>query len=280
MGIIVRAGDVSPEAIGEAVARVLASDEFGSSKRMRRFLSYIVEKSLGGKFDEVREYNTALAVFDREPSFDPATDTIVRVEARRLRQRLAAYYAGAGRLDPVVIEIPKGGYVAVFRNRTETSPEAPAVPTPLWRRPSVRFAGAALLVAAMGLVPWQFSSRFRSRVPHEWQLEGTTLRILDARDRLCWQKRFGPFDPAFGPMVVDKVRIADIDNDGRVEVLFNHLPEGGGTAGGSLLCFEQDGRLRWEFHYGRPGPSGRAPSTPATAAVSSASSSSRASRSC
>lgn len=125
MGITLPAGEVSPEAIGEALARVLASQEFGTSKRLRRFLTYIVEKTVAAELSIVKEYNIALAVFDREATFDPATDTIVRVEARRLRNQLAAYYRGAGQSDPLVIDIPKGGYVPVFRSHCGKGPDAP-----------------------------------------------------------------------------------------------------------------------------------------------------------
>src|ERR1035438_9701332 len=94
MAVIERAGEVSPEAMREAVARVLASSAFGKSKRLRRFFSYVVEKTLAGEFSDIKEYSIALAVFDCAPSFNPATDTIVRVEAGRLRNKLAAYYHG------------------------------------------------------------------------------------------------------------------------------------------------------------------------------------------
>ncbi len=252
MATIEQTGEVSPEAIGKAVTSVLASEEFGKSPRMRKFLSYIVEKSLAGKPDEVREYNIALAVFDRDPSFDPATNTIVRVEARRLRRMLAAYYLGAGRLDPVVIEIPRGGYLSLFRRRhDEGADRAAAKPaSSVKRRAWYRASGIALAAVILGLVYWRAAFLPGSRVPFRWQLEGSTLRVFDSRDRLCWEKHFAAFDPNFGPMVADKALIADIDNDGRVEVLWSNLPEGGGEIVGSLLCFEQNGRLRWEHRYG------------------------------
>jgi serine/threonine-protein kinase len=59
----------------------------------------------------------AVEVFDRKPDYDPKLDAIVRTEAVRLRSRLSAYYAGEGRGDPVIVELPKGGYKPVFRRR-------------------------------------------------------------------------------------------------------------------------------------------------------------------
>ena len=237
MGILVGTGEVSAEEIGRAVARVLASDEFGNSKRLRRFLGYIVEQSLAGEIDGVKEYNIALAVFDREPSFNPATDTIVRVEARRLRQQLAAYYHGAGRADPVAVEMPKGGYLPVFRRRGAVRHWQPR----LWA-----LVGSAIVVS---LIVVALVLRSGGRVPHTWVLDGSTLRILDVHDRLCWEKHFGPFDPG-AALTTDKALIADIDGDGRQEVLFNLPPRN--EEGGSLLCFEQDGALRWQHRYGEP----------------------------
>ena len=151
MAAIERAGEVTPEAMREAVARVLASGVFGHSKRLRRFFSYVVEKTLAGEFNDIKEYSIALAVFDRDPSFNPATDTIVRVEAGRLRTKLAAYYHGPGCHDPVVIDLPRGGYVAEFRARGEESP-AGAVRRFFHRPASYGRAGGVLMVLLAGLL--------------------------------------------------------------------------------------------------------------------------------
>ncbi|HZQ53981.1 MAG TPA: hypothetical protein VFB14_17395 [Bryobacteraceae bacterium] len=100
------------------LARVLQSREFQDSGRMCRFLRFTVEATLAGKADELKEYSIAVAVFDREPDFDPRTDPVVRSEARRLRSKLASYYANEGVHDELVIEVPKGGYVPQFRERS------------------------------------------------------------------------------------------------------------------------------------------------------------------
>jgi hypothetical protein len=216
---------------------------------MRDFLQYIVDKSLAGSLAELREYNIALSVFERDPSFDPATNTIVRVEARRLRRMLAAYYAAAGRLDPVVIEIPKGGYVPSFRNRLDPEPAAAGARIgKLWL---LRLGlGLAVVATILGLIYERAVWLPGSRVPATWRIDGTTLRVADAVNRPCWEKHFGKFDANFDVLVADKAMIADIDGDGRVEVLFNHVPAGEEGSGGSLQCYEQCGGLRWEHHYG------------------------------
>ena len=84
---------------------------------MCRFLRFTVETTLAGKADELKEYSIALAVFDRDPDFDPRSDPVVRSEARRLRSKLTSYYANEGAQHELVIEMPKGGYVPQFRER-------------------------------------------------------------------------------------------------------------------------------------------------------------------
>src|ERR1035438_9786057 len=265
MAAIERAGEVTPEAMREAVASVLASGVFGHSKRLRRFFSYVVEKTLAGEFNDIKEYSIALAVFDRDPSFNPATDTIVRVEAGRLRTKLAAYYHGPGCHDPVVIDLPRGGYVAEFRARGQESPagavrprggyvaefrargqESPAgAVRRFFHRPaSYGRAGGVLMVLLAGLLLWRLFPG--PRIPHAWTVEGSTLRVVDAAGRFCWEKHFPLFDVSFSSQVVDKALIGDIDQDGRIEVLFNLLPGDGGAVAGSLLCFDQSGHQRWK----------------------------------
>ena len=66
----------------------------------------------------------AVEVFGRDAGYDPKIDGIVRTEAMRLRTRVDKYYANEGSLDPVVIELPKGGYRPVLRQRTTAAPAA------------------------------------------------------------------------------------------------------------------------------------------------------------
>ena len=93
---------------------------------MSRFLRLAVIETLEGRSDDLKEYRLGLEVFDREPSFDPGADPIVRVEARRLRAKLAKYYGGEGRYDDIVVDLPKGGYAACFRRREISAAEPPA----------------------------------------------------------------------------------------------------------------------------------------------------------
>ena len=91
--------------------RILASPCFVQSERQRRFLKFIVTESLAGRTDRLKGYSIAVEVFDRDVSFDPGIDAIVRVEAARLRGKLREYYEREGRTDPVRFDLPKGGYL-------------------------------------------------------------------------------------------------------------------------------------------------------------------------
>ena len=118
--------DVPPDAIREQVERILASDGFLRSRRIKSFLRFVVEETLAGRADRLKAYTIGLEVFGRDESFDPSVDPIVRVEAGRLRQRLKAYYLEQGRDDPIEIEIPKGGYVPTCRLSPGAAPAAPS----------------------------------------------------------------------------------------------------------------------------------------------------------
>lgn len=81
---------------------------------MRRFLRVTVERTLNGATDQLKEFSLGHDVFDRGEDYDPRTDSIVRVEARRLRKKLRAYYEGEGLLDRIVIEFHPGTYIPRF----------------------------------------------------------------------------------------------------------------------------------------------------------------------
>ena len=112
-------GGVSAQQVREECARVVASSAFVQAPTLARLLSYLVDQTLAGSADGLKEFAVGLEVFGRGPSFDPRLDTIVRAHARRLRQRLAEYYAADGRDSAVILELPKGHYVVQARNATD-----------------------------------------------------------------------------------------------------------------------------------------------------------------
>ena len=111
---------VEQEAVRAHVARITASDLFAGAGRLCRFLLFTVESKLDGRESDVKEYVLGREVFDRGNDYDTRLDPIVRVEARRLRARLAEYYSGPGRDEPLRLEYPKGSYVPVFSSVAAT----------------------------------------------------------------------------------------------------------------------------------------------------------------
>lgn len=107
--------------------RIRSSAEFVRSERMVRFLEVTVRHAVESRGGRLTERQLGCEVFDRPQDWDPSVDTIVRSEARRFRSKLEQYYERQGRLDPIRICIPKGGYLAEFQIRT-SPPEDSAVP--------------------------------------------------------------------------------------------------------------------------------------------------------
>jgi serine/threonine-protein kinase len=120
-----------------ALEQVVKSKAFRQLDRLQRFLTYIVEEALQGRGDQLKEYPVGVEVFGRDTSFDPRMDPIVRVQARRLRLRLATFYAEEGQNAPVVIELPKGGYTPTFRATEQAMPARKIVSAALVSRNTI-----------------------------------------------------------------------------------------------------------------------------------------------
>ncbi len=105
---------VEPSDVRECLSRILANGEFAASDKLRRFLEHVVEETLAGLKDRIKQFALAHTIFRRGEDFDPQTDPVVRIHASRGRRALDHYYATAGRADPVRISMPKGGYRADF----------------------------------------------------------------------------------------------------------------------------------------------------------------------
>ena len=113
------ASNLVPEkAVRLHLDRVLGSPTFHQVDRLKRFLAFITLEAIAGRSDQLKEYVIGVQVFSKEESFDPRTDPIVRVQARRLRARLVRYYRDEGQNDEILIELPKGGYAPVFKRRS------------------------------------------------------------------------------------------------------------------------------------------------------------------
>lgn len=162
------------EEVRSAVDRITASEIFHRSERLCRFLRFVVERAVAGRAQELKEYLIGVEVFGKGPDFDPRLDSVVRVEARRVRAKLDEYYRTEGASDAVRIRLPKGGYVPVFGWATKAlpepvydyaleddQPETVEMPAPYRRRLAVAvFAVVAL--AAIGMWAWLGRGLFRS----------------------------------------------------------------------------------------------------------------------
>src|ERR1043165_3318680 len=142
--------DLEPQAVRRQLERALASTNFVRSERQSRFLRFVVERHLEGRDDELKESVIALEVFGNR-DYDPNQDSTVRTEAGRLRARLAEYYAGNGAADPLIIQLPKGGYVPVFHRADERHvPRKRPLPRRWWI-----VSVTALAIALSGIGWWR-----------------------------------------------------------------------------------------------------------------------------
>ncbi|MGA2185701.1 MAG: hypothetical protein ABSH47_22000 [Bryobacteraceae bacterium] len=133
-------------AVRDELARVLASQEFRTSRRSQEFLRYVVENTLAGRTDTLKERTIGIDVFARPASYDPADDATVRVKAGEVRKRLDRYYSTEGRADSLHIDLPAGTYIPEFRAVTppDEKDHPPAAGQPEKRR---SWAVVAILVA-------------------------------------------------------------------------------------------------------------------------------------
>ena len=103
--------EATPDEIRTQMERILANRRFAASERSATFLRYVVDRTLAGDSAGIKEVVIAVEIYGRSADYDPKIDSVVRVEASRMRAKLKSYYDEEGSLDPILITIPKGGYV-------------------------------------------------------------------------------------------------------------------------------------------------------------------------
>jgi hypothetical protein len=103
------------------IEKVAASSVLHGSESLCKLLRYLAHHAIEHPGTPLKEYQIATEEFGRPPDFDPAVDSMVRVQAGRLRSKLAEYYAGEGSGDPVRIELPKGTYTLSFHKKDAAS---------------------------------------------------------------------------------------------------------------------------------------------------------------
>lgn len=133
-------------AVEAELARILNSSPFRASKRSAKLLAYVVERSLDGRFEELKERTIGVHLFGRPPDYRTDEDASVRVAAGEIRKRLAQFYLESG-ANVVRIDLPAGSYVPAFQFITEPLPPRQAKARRWWRLA----AGAAAALSALGL---------------------------------------------------------------------------------------------------------------------------------
>ena len=133
---------IDERSVREQFAAIVASPIFAQAERLRCFLQFVVEETLQGRGDQLKEFVVGIEVFDKTDSFDPRNDATVRVHAGRLRSKLQQYYAASPR-DAVIIELPKGSYTPRFSRVQPNSLLSAAAQKPA---PAVEQARIALAV--------------------------------------------------------------------------------------------------------------------------------------
>jgi TolB-like protein len=163
-----QAAESEAQAARRQMERVLASTGFSRNERLARFLRFVIEQHLEGKDGELKESVIAIEVFGRRSDHDPARDSIVRTEASRLRSRLSEYYAGEGKGDSLIIELPKGGYTPVFRQPEAVPATAASRPADIPSRRGTRpwlLVALAVLAVAVAVVSWRRLAHSDAPIP-------------------------------------------------------------------------------------------------------------------
>jgi hypothetical protein len=145
---------VNQEEIHAQVERLVHSKAFENSEVHRKLLQYLAEKSITGEADRLKEYTVGLEAFGKPPTYDPKRDSIVRLQASRLRQKLTTYYQIEANGDPLLVSLPKGAFKLSFEPRPQLSDVPAAIPETPQRNPQrqVRLLLAMLAVAILWAV--------------------------------------------------------------------------------------------------------------------------------
>lgn len=230
------------EAVAQALAKINVSHAFVSSERHQRLLRYLVEQTLAGKANRLNQYAIAIDVLARDATFDPSTDSAVRVEIGRLRAKLHEYYDTEGSGDEVRITLPRGKYVpAIGVEKT-----APAEPLNSEAGPALPGNGATL--PSVAVLPFVNMS---ADPEQEYFSDGISEEILNALYRVE-----GLHVVARTSAFSFKHREIDIKEIGRT-LMVGHVIEGSVRRTGDRLRITaqlisvEDGFIEWSQSYDR-----------------------------
>ena len=258
--------------------KILASPIFRRAPGHSRFLEFVVHKTLEGAANLVKEYSIGVEVFGRRSNdYDTGLDPGVRVEAGRLRSRLAEYYKDMCQHDPIHIDLPKGTYVPIFyRNGVEPTLEQ-SVSETAWgagshrrhdevvrpregrwyARPTASIVSVAAIVA-IGIMAFILIRMLAmDNRPQSGRLEGSTLVVSNTEGKELWRRSFsdGFWADYYEQGVAPRLRFGDLNGDGHLEVLFAYHPGvNPNSTSATLICYSDRGKEEWRWMPGRQLP--------------------------
>jgi hypothetical protein len=214
-------------AIQEQLERILVHPAFKNSSRCLNFLRYIVEKTIRGETDCIKERTLGIEVFGREVEYDMGQDHVVRAAAAEVRKRIAQYYQEPGHEEEIKIQLRAGSYVPEFQlpaSPASVSPPAPRpAAIPLVEAPRrthrsvliVIVATAALVLASSGLI-WLVPHRSATALDRFWSPivdspQRTLICVLatpPARENQTTATHFSP-PPVVSPLGIPFVSLPD-----------------------------------------------------------------------
>jgi len=150
---VTRAFAAGPEQFFQQIDNIIKSHSLRGSESLCKLLQYLAKQSLYHPDAPLKEYQIATEVYGRPSDFDPQSDSTIRVQAGRLRLKLAEYYATEGATDPILVRIPKGSYHLTFEARPVDSPQTQTVfPRPPQRSDAVASVPAFWRIAVILLL--------------------------------------------------------------------------------------------------------------------------------
>ena len=199
----------------EELEKILSSQAFRNAESQRAFLRYVVEQSLRGCGDQIKEYTIGIDVFHRKESFDPRRDNTVRGKAQKLRWALAKYYQDEGTEDPVRIELPTGTYKPLFRFYAAPAQELSA------QIPEAPLAEAPRNEDRLRVTSWEFQRRLATVLFAAVLLAASTAYLLKSRARTP-----APTTPSIAVLpfrILNDAKEEDFFSDGLTEDLTDSL---------------------------------------------------------
>ncbi len=185
-------------AIELAVTAVLRSDQFRKSQRSSAFLQFVVEQTLKGLSDELKERTIGISVFGKNDNYDTAADALVRVRANDVRRRLAQYYESLTESPAVRIELRAGSYVPAFVSLTSPvaehhSPEAVQQPAaliapsvPLWQLAAPTAVALLLALVVISFFNVRSDDAYTRFWAHLLAHRNSIRIIMDGANRSGW----------------------------------------------------------------------------------------------